>query len=482
MNRGLRGREDGQGFCLGNPRHSVQTGEDLCPICGTLVNDVFLGTYQVKRLLGSGRSGMAYLAVQRRQQLPVVVKIFPPDPASRDLWEEARQEANRVATLHHNSILPMISCALWSPKTIPWGNSLNGEVAQVLGKQQYLCSTRQYAPLTLSDLLAVGNTWVKSPILQSGGRLIHLLAQAAGALTFVHSLGIVHGALVPGNFLLSAQLDRLVVTDFGLARLHPPPPPYLAPELSAASNASWYSASMAPYWRAVTAASDQFTFALLCYQLFTRIGLQSALERVVPVIQRATHADPTQRFRDVDTFVNALATALAADLSSLGEAGSGEHPQVAVSSLLPSGSGRMAQRYRLPTPARDAPESLLLPPAPAQKRPVPLQEADQVEQSAGKAFAERDYRTAEQAYLRAVRLDPKRASAWLGLGDTYFALELYNEALGAYGQALSLDANNPEAWFNRATVLDVLGRPDQAAPDYDRAKQLRSEATRNPDL
>ena len=99
----------------------------------------------------------------------------------------------------------------------------------------------------------------------------------------------------------------------------------------------------------------------------------------------------------------------------------------------------------------------------------------------GKAFAAHDYGAAEQAYLQAAHLNSGRASAWLGLGDTYFALELYTKALGAYGQALSLDPNNAEAWFNRATVLDVLGRSDQAVLDYERAEQLRSESVRNPE-
>jgi len=292
----------------------------------------------------------------------------------------------------------------------------------------------------------------------------------------VHSLGLAHGSLVPGNLLLNAQLDRLLVSDFGFARLHPPTPPYLAPELSSASNAYWQSGNLAPYWRSVTPASDQFAFALLCFQLFTRIGLRHALESVVPVIQRARHVNPQQRFRDIGSFITALAASLAIDLSSLGVVRSSDQLQIPASPFPPADVGQWSPRYKLPTPPPEASTPGFLPSSSRQQ----LHEADQMEQSAGKAFVERDYRAAEKSYLQALGQDSARASAWLGLADTYFALERYNEALSAYGQALSLDPNNPEAWFNRATVLDVLGRPDQAAPDYERAEQLRSEAARNP--
>ena len=475
MNRGLRGGEEG--FCLGNPRHPTQLGDDLCHICGALVQDVYLGTYQVKQLLGSGRSGLAYLAMQWRQ--PAVVKIFPPEPTSRDLWEEARREANQVATLHLSSIPTVMSCTLWSPKTVPWSNAPQDAVTSDFGKKQYLFIAREYAPLTFSDLLAAGTTGGKSSLPLSIESLMRLLTQAAEALALVHSLGLAHGALVPGNLLLSAQLDRLLVADFGFARLHPPSPPYLAPELSAVSNAYWQGANLAPYWGSVTPASDQFAFALLCFQLFTRIGLHNALERVVPVIQRARHVNPWQRFRDIGAFINTLAASLAIDLSSLGVVNSGDQLQITTPQFPPTDTGKWAQRYKLPT-SLEAPMYGFLPPPPAQQGQGPVQDADQMEQSAGKAFVDRDYPAAEKSYLQALSLDSTRASAWLGLGDTYFALERYSEALSAYGQALSLDPNNPEAWFNRATVLDVLGRPDQATLDYERAKQLRSEAARHP--
>jgi hypothetical protein len=83
-----------------------------------------------------------------------------------------------------------------------------------------------------------------------------------------------------------------------------------------------------------------------------------------------------------------------------------------------------------------------------------------------------------QVYLQTLRLDPARISALSALADTYFALELYTDALEAYGKVLDLDPNNAEAWFNQATVFELLGRADQAVHGYERSEQLRAESTR----
>jgi serine/threonine protein kinase len=44
-------------------------------------------------------------------------------------------------------------------------------------------------------------------------------AQALGALLELHALGVVMGDLKPANLLLDAELDELVVTDFGASNV-----------------------------------------------------------------------------------------------------------------------------------------------------------------------------------------------------------------------------------------------------------------------
>jgi cytochrome c-type biogenesis protein CcmH/NrfG len=59
------------------------------------------------------------------------------------------------------------------------------------------------------------------------------------------------------------------------------------------------------------------------------------------------------------------------------------------------------------------------------------------------------------------------------LGDTYFALQRYKEALMAYDQAMHLNPNDPQVWSSRGTVLDVMGKRQDAIECYDRAEQLQ---------
>jgi len=58
------------------------------------------------------------------------------------------------------------------------------------------------------------------------------------------------------------------------------------------------------------------------------------------------------------------------------------------------------------------------------------------------------------------------------LGDAYFALENYAEALNAYEQAIQHNPSDPLAWSNRGTALDALGRRKEAQECYERADQL----------
>jgi len=259
--------------------------------------------------------------------------------------------------------------------------------------------------------------------------------------------------------LLNAQLDQVWIADFGLARLQLPRAPYLAPELVSASRLSEQRRDMAPYWEAITEASDQYTLAVLCYQLFLH-AVPPALfqQRILPVLQHALQAEPAARFPRIGNFSNALAAACEVNQPFLHES----DPTMRL------GRAQETQVGREHSPLASAGASPL----------TPAQQIDQLEQLAGKYFTARDYQAASQAYLQASLLDTSRISALAGLADTYFALERYPEALEAYSKVMDLDPSNAEAWFNQATVFDLLGRSEQATRAYERAEQLRAEAAR----
>jgi tetratricopeptide (TPR) repeat protein len=441
-------KEGGPGFCLSNPPHLVGRGEVICRQCGTLAQDTSIGSYQVKRFLRRERGSQAYLATHQGQAQPFLVKLFLPDPMSRHLWERARQEVSLLAELHHSSILPVYDCTLWYPgragsALTPLENSL----ALLVAIYQYTPVTLQYFAQNRASLSA-----------QQGkltlGQLIPLIEQITAALLLAHSLGTVHGALEPGNVFLNAQFDHAWVADFGLARLQLPRPPLLAPELLPVARICEQRRDIAPYWEAITEAGDQYMLAVLCTHLLGHTIPPGAFQRLLPILQRASHPEPSLRFPQIGDFCSALTA----------EAG------------IASPSWSTPDLAFTQTPTRRTPEDVPL--SADSSSATPVQQANQWEHLAGKYFTSHNYEEAIQAYLQTLNLEPERISALSGLADTYFALERYTEALEIYVRVLRLDPSNAEIWFNQATVLDLLGRSEQAARSYGRAEQLRAEADR----
>jgi tetratricopeptide (TPR) repeat protein len=72
-----------------------------------------------------------------------------------------------------------------------------------------------------------------------------------------------------------------------------------------------------------------------------------------------------------------------------------------------------------------------------------------------------DFAGEREAYLEAVRLDPKHISANLYLGHGRLDRGEWAEALARYDRVIELDAYNPEALYNRSVVLNRLGRDEE---------------------
>ncbi|MGC4044275.1 MAG: serine/threonine-protein kinase [Armatimonas sp.] len=98
---------------------------------------------------------------------------------------------------------------------------------------------------------------------------LRLLSQAASALDFAHSQNVIHRDIKPGNILLTNEGD-VRVSDFGIARAATTArgktqagmvigtPDYMSPEQADG--------------RATTAASDQYSLAVVAYELLTGVN------------------------------------------------------------------------------------------------------------------------------------------------------------------------------------------------------------------
>jgi Protein kinase domain len=164
-----------------------------------------LGNCTIERIIGQGGMGAVYLAQQSRPTRTVAVKVLIPASGldleeQRIFLERFRREADTVAKLEHNNILPIYEYeeALVDGQRLAYlvmpylrGGTLRERI------DEYKRQGRQF------DLSTIGS----------------YISQIADALNYAHNLGVIHRDIKPGN-LLFHQDGRLLLSDFGIVRLN----------------------------------------------------------------------------------------------------------------------------------------------------------------------------------------------------------------------------------------------------------------------
>ena len=167
-----------------------------------------LGNCTIERIIGQGGMGAVYLAQQSRPTRTVAVKVLIPASGldleeQRIFLERFRREADTVAKLEHNNILPIYEYeeALVDGQRLAYlvmpylrGGTLRERI------DEYKRQGRQF------DLSTIGS----------------YISQIADALNYAHNLGVIHRDIKPGN-LLFHQDGRLLLSDFGIVRLNAMP-------------------------------------------------------------------------------------------------------------------------------------------------------------------------------------------------------------------------------------------------------------------
>ena len=503
---------DAPSFCLGHPSHTLQPGQVTCHICDTLAANTEIGVYRVQKSLGMGRSGHAYLALHSTSRQPVCLKVTATGQGSTQqwaLWDTARREVRSITALRHPAILPVFSCSIWhadTNKMEPMGSgsdySVQSRPSQVnTSRNTFLLTLNQYVPGTLPYFISHYQKRETRQQLQAQGIsplqiLFKLLMQIGSAIQTAHSRGITHGAIVPGNILL-ASYERCWLADFGIAKLSPPPVPYLPPELYSAGSASTQLHSLDAYWRSVTPISDQYMFAMLCQQLLSQVLQPGEYEQFLPILQRATQTRADRRYGNIDQLLQDLGNVLSSPSQSISvdhrpqtlgtqykisplqqkKAASESFARPITPMIGLTASSSEAAKRAMPVATLQNPREFAAPITPVIDTPgspqgAPLS-ADDWEKQGDKFFTQRAYDEALKAYHRAIEIVNNKATTWLALGDTYFALQRYKEALMAYDQAMYLNPNDPQVWSSRGTVLDILGKHQDAIDCYDRAEKLQ---------
>jgi serine/threonine-protein kinase len=154
-----------------------------------------IGSYEVRRVIGTGSMGVVYLGHDRVIDRPVAIKtirrhLLEAGAHQHNAAERFRVEAQAAGRLSHRNIVSVYhfgedeDCAFIVMEYVP-GHSL----------AEYL---RRPERLTKDEVLCLAN-------------------QLLDALHYAHERGVVHRDIKPANLMIDRE-GRLKITDFGIAR------------------------------------------------------------------------------------------------------------------------------------------------------------------------------------------------------------------------------------------------------------------------
>lgn len=265
-------------------------------------------SYELDREIGRGGMGIVYLARDRRLKRQVAIKLLPPELAFRsEIRTRFLREAETAAQLSHPNIVPIYSV-----------DERDGLVYFVMAYVD-------------GDTVA-SRLHARGPMAPDEVR--HILIQTADALAYAHERGVVHRDIKPDNILLERDDNRVMVTDFGIARavtegadarltatgMAIGTPAYMSPEQSMGE-------------REIDGRSDLYALGIVAYQMLTgelpftaqstpALLVKHISERPPPVEDRCPNAprdltraimlllekEPANRFPTAEALSTALST------------------------------------------------------------------------------------------------------------------------------------------------------------------------------
>ena len=252
--------------------------------------------YEVARLIGVGGMAAIWAAEDRVLRRSVAIKVLAEQFAEEPKFvERFQREARTAASL---SVHPHVVTIY--------------DVGEHLGR-----------PFIVMEHLS-GGTFADR---MSSGRparadALRWLGEAADALDFAHSKGVVHRDVKPRNLLFDG-LDRLVVADFGIARAA------FEEQLTATGEVLGTAAYISPeqaLGEPATPASDRYAFAVVAYEALTG-GLPFGTGTLMELATRRTQMDPpraSERSADLPAAVDdVLARGLERDPGARWDSASG---------------------------------------------------------------------------------------------------------------------------------------------------------------
>jgi serine/threonine-protein kinase len=151
-----------------------------------------LGTYEIAGVVGCGGAGIVFKALDRPLNRFVAVKVLSPILACNGAARKRfAREAKAAAAVVHEHIVPIYAVDEFL--------GLPFLVMQYVPGRSLQQRLNQQGPAGIREILRIGH-------------------QAALGLTAAHAQGVVHRDIKPANILMENGVERVLLTDFGLAR------------------------------------------------------------------------------------------------------------------------------------------------------------------------------------------------------------------------------------------------------------------------
>lgn len=151
-----------------------------------------LGDYEIREVIGRGGMGVVLKGFQAELARFVAVKVMAPHlAASGAARQRFGREAKAAAAIVHPHVMPIHSVC--TSARLPY------LVMPFVACESLQQRIDHQGPLDTAETLRIG-------------------MQVAAALAASHAQGVVHRDVKPANILLEKGVDRVLLTDFGLAR------------------------------------------------------------------------------------------------------------------------------------------------------------------------------------------------------------------------------------------------------------------------
>ena len=259
----------------------VSIGDDVTMRSGAGSPLGHIDQYELVRELGGGGFGCVYLAKDTVAGIEVAVKGLPPDVRhNKEELGNIRANFALVSRLHHPNIAAAL--VLHPAKDVAYANRETKEKLRVFERDTLL--VMEYAPgVTLSQWRRQFSD-LKVPLAEA----LELTRQIADALDFSHAQKIIHRDIKPSNVMVETNPDGSLVArilDFGLAAAIRSSMNRVSKEVNGKSGTRQYMAPEQWSGKKQGAATDQYSLAVLFYELVTgEIPFASAFECDDPIV------------------------------------------------------------------------------------------------------------------------------------------------------------------------------------------------------